>query len=398
MSEIPPKTGLKAVDLDVVREDLSMPAPKELRVVEAEETELSLKADQFIATLFDCRDESVEREQSKASVEAMGLDLQREAAACSEKLKDPVSKLAQRGAEGGEVANALVQLRDQVEALDPPRFDVKRGFLTRLLGYIPRVGSPLKRYFTRYESAQVVIDGIIRSLELGRDQLKHDSSMLSEDRARLQDVSEQLVKTIKLAQIVDSKLQAKLDTELVAGSDDYIFVSEGLVFPIRQRVMDLQQQLVVAQQATLAIEIVIRNNKELVRGVNRALQVTIGALQVAVTVALALADQKIVLDKVHALNSTTSNLISKTAELLKTQGTAIQKTASGTMLDMNALRTAFADIRIALEDLSKFRQEALPIMSAQIKELDTLSQESAALIEMRERSNRAELALAVERA
>ena len=104
------------------------------------------------------------------------------------------------------------------------------------------------------------------------------------------------------------------------------------------------------------------------------------------------------LDKVQALNSTTSNLISKTAELLKTQGTAIQKTASGTMLDMNALRTAFADIRIALEDLSKFRQEALPIMSAQIKELDTLSQESAALIEMRERSNRAELAFAVERA
>lgn len=390
MNETRPKLLSSAIDPDVVREELSIVEPSSIQVVETDEAALAEKADNFIAALFERRDELHDRERSKASVEAFGWDLQRKAAAWSEKLKDPVKKLAQRGAEGGDVAQALIKLRGQVEALDPPRFDLQTGWLTRLLGYVPGVGSPLKRYFSRYESAQAVIDGIIRSLELGREQLNRDSATLSEDQARLQEIAGKLIKTIKLAQIIDSKLQTKLDTELIGGSEESVFVSEGLLFPIRQRIMDLQQQLAVAQQGTLAIEIILRNNKELVRGVNRALQVTVSALQVAVTVALGLADQKVVLDKVQALNSTTSNLISKTAELLKTQGTAIHKVAAGTMLDMNALRAAFADIRIALDEVSQFRRDALPQMAEQIKELDALSQEAAVMLEQRERSIRAE--------
>ena len=70
----------------------------------------------------------------------------------------------------------------------------------------------------------------------------------------------------------------------------------------------------------MATAIVVRNNGELVRGVNRALDVTVSALQVAVTVALGLANQKIVLDKVTALNATTTGLIAGTAERLRTQG------------------------------------------------------------------------------
>lgn len=391
MSETAPKLTPAAIDPVAIREDLGMTEPSAIQVVEAEEPELSERADQFIAELFERRDELLDREESKASVEAIGWELQQKAAAFSEKLKDPVSKLAQRGAEGGDVAKALIQLRGQVEALDPPRFDVEQGWLIRLFRSILGVSSPLKRYFSRYESAQEVIDGIIRSLEFGREQLTSDSATLSNDQVQLQEISGKLVKTIKLAQIIDQKLQSKLDTELVAGSDEYLCVSEDVLFVLRQRVLDLQQQLAVTQQSTLAIEIIIRNNRELVRGVNRALQVTLGALQVAVTVALALADQKIVLDKVQALNSTTSNLIAKTAELLKTQGTAINKAAAGTMIDMNSLRSAFADIRVALDDLSRYRRDALPQMAAQMRELDTLSQGVAVVIAQRERSIRAEL-------
>ena len=71
-------------------------------------------------------------------------------------------------------------------------------------------------------------------------------------------------------------------------------------FALRQRRSDLQQQLSVNRQDVLTMEIIIRNNKGLIRGVNRALNVTVGALQVAVTVAMALENQKIVLNKVTA--------------------------------------------------------------------------------------------------
>ena len=76
----------------------------------------------------------------------------------------------------------------------------------------------------------------------------------------------------------------------------------------------------VNQQGYLSMEIVRRNNKELIRAVERAQNVTVSALRTAVTVASALYNQKIVLEKVQAVNKTTNDLIKSTSEMLKTQG------------------------------------------------------------------------------
>lgn len=134
------------------------------------------------------------------------------------------------------------------------------------------------------------------------------------------------------------------------------------------------------QQGVLSTAIIIGNNKELVRGVNRALDVTISALQVAVTVALALAHQKIVLDKIEAINKTTSDLIAGTAAQLKTQGAAIHTRAAGASLDMESLKSAFADINAAMEAISTYRREALPQMAESIIEFDKLAEEGEAAI------------------
>jgi uncharacterized protein YaaN involved in tellurite resistance len=158
----------------------------------------------------------------------------------------------------------------------------------------------------------------------------------------------------------------------------------------------LQQQLAVNQQGLLATELVVRNNKELMRGVDRALAVTVNALQVAVTVALALANQKIVLDKVTALSETTSNLIANTAERLKTQGTEIHKAASASHLDMEKLQQAFADINEAMDEITKFRLEALPQMAETIVEMDRLTEAAEKKIKEKERANRVEPVVPIE--
>lgn len=76
------------------------------------------------------------------------------------------------------------------------------------------------------------------------------------------------------------------------------YIQDEVLFPLRQKVMDLQQMQAVNQQGYFAMEIVRRNNKELIRAVDRAKHVTVSALRTAVTVASALYNQKIVLDKV----------------------------------------------------------------------------------------------------
>jgi uncharacterized protein YaaN involved in tellurite resistance len=276
----------------------------------------------------------------------------------------------------------------KVEELDPSKFDFgKPGWFSRMLGNIPFVGSTLKRYFSRYEKSQTIINAIINSLKNGKERLTRDNMMLVEDQKSMRMMTQRLEKSIKLGQLIDAKLQYKLEREIQLDDPRHKFVNDELLFPLRQRIMDLQQQLAVNQQGVLAIEIIRRNNRELIRGVDRAVNVTVNALQVAVTVALALNNQRIVLDKINAVNVTTSNLIAATARQLREQGTEIQKQASESMLKIESLKSAFVDINAAMDEISQYRQDALPKMAQTILEFDDLLERGEDRIKNLEKGN-----------
>lgn len=361
-----------------IKKELALPDPLAIGESKAAaDPVLSEQAEDVVARILRTdMDSSQEQTKAKTAMESMGAELQKESARRSAMLKQPISKLMNDSAEGGQVAKSLVDLKLQVEELDPAKVNLNSGFLTRILGYIPGVGTPLKRYFSRYESASTSIDAIINSLEAGREQLKRDNITLTDDQSAMFSITRKLEKTIELARLIDSKLQDKLDNELTTDDPKHKFISEELLFPLRQRIQDLQQQLIVNQQGYLTTEMIIRNNKELIRGVNRALNTTVSALSVAVTLALALANQQVVLEKVQAINKTTENLIAGTAERLKTQGAEIQKQASSTQLDLDVLRKAFADVEIALNDINSYRREALPKMAENIIEMDKMAAEA----------------------
>ena len=371
------------LDVQETKAELALPEPEPT-------DELRSQADAQVEQLLsiDPTDEDA-RTAAREAVDSMGRDLQTRSAGRSRMLQAPLKEISHNSEDGGEVAKSLSDLRIEVEELDPSGLDTDAGWFTRAIGKIPGVGTPLKRYFMRYESSQTQIDAIVVSLEKGRDQLKRDNVTLGDDQKAMRELTHLLTDQVALAQALDASVVDKLATEITAEDPRRQFVEEDILFALRQRTLDLQQQLAVNQQGVLAIEIIIRNNRELIRGVDRAIDVTISALQVAVTVALALAHQKIVLDKIQAINTTTSTMIAGTAERLKTQGTEIHQQASSTMLDMEALRSALADIDTALDEISRFRREALPTMAGTILELDTLTAESEQAIENMERGRTA---------
>ncbi len=380
-----------ALELDVgaAKSELQLADPQELTEVREVDPELDALAERLAEQLVSIDPADLEvQDQHKGAVETAGRDLQRRSAHRSQMLEEPIRKLSARGEEGGQVAKALVQLKLQVEQLDPNKFDFSPGWLSRALGSLPFIGTPMKRYFTQYESAQTVIDAILHSLEEGREQLKRDNITLGDDQREMRGLTHQLEKQIQLLVLLDRKLEARIENDLAGDEARRNFVSDELLYPLRQRITDLQQQLIVNQQGVLAIELIVRNNHELVRGVNRAMDVTVSALQVAVTVALALANQRIVLDKIDALNVTTSDLLSGTAERLRTQGAQIHRQATTSMLDLDALKSAFSDITGAMDEIARFRQEALPAMSETIGELHTLTAQGEAAIQKLEEGRR----------
>ena len=392
-----PEAPLIIADVDSIKSETETTEANLAKISVEVEDELNAEAQKYSDQLFDLnQSQAKEAQNGRSAVEGMGLDIQRDSARKSTMLKAPIKKLSKRGDDGGEVANALINLKLQIEDLDPVQFDFEPGWFSRAMGYLPFVGSPIKKYFTRYESAQTVLGAISNSLENGRAQLKRDNETLLDDQGDMRNLTRKLQKAIALGQAIDRKLWTRLERELSPGDPKFKFLSEEILFPLRQRIQDLQQQIVVNQQGVISIEVIIRNNKELVRGVNRALNVTMSALQVAVTLALALADQKIVLDKITALNETTNDLIAGTAKRLKEQGAVIHKQAATTTLDMVVLKQAFVDIRAALDDISSFRQAALPQMAQAILDLDKVTADQESVIQKLEEGNRVSSSLKIE--
>jgi uncharacterized protein YaaN involved in tellurite resistance len=151
--------------------------------------------------------------------------------------------------------------------------------------------------------------------------------------------------------------------------------------------MDMQQMVVVNHQGIMAIEVVRRNNKELIRGVDRAKNVTISAMKIAAIVASALYNQKIVLKKIEMLNATTNELISGTSKMLKEQGAEIHKQSMEANISVETLKTSFEDVMAAMDAISTYKQEALPLMKETINQFKEMSQKGEQQIQKIEKAN-----------
>ncbi|MCP3868664.1 MAG: toxic anion resistance protein [Gammaproteobacteria bacterium] len=335
---------------------------------------MAAKAEAYARQLYAIDAEDLETRQRHAeSVYAVGMQVQSEMAHKSAMLRRPMQQLMNDAEDGGPVANSLLKLQEEVSGINPNEMDFDMGGFRKLLSKIPGFGTPVSRWVARYQSVEGVIQDVIDSLRSGKSQLERDNVTLLEDQREMRRLTRKLGGYADFGQLVDQRLEKRLTDEPDMDPERRSFLQEEIQFPLRQRVLDIQQQLAVNQQGVLTTEVIVRNNRELVRGVTRALNVTVPALNTAATLALALQTQKRVLDGVEKVSNTTEDLIGQTAKRLKNQGVHIQRQAAGSMLDIDKLKAAFADIDAALKDLSSFRQKALPQMAQSIVQMDSLT-------------------------
>jgi uncharacterized protein YaaN involved in tellurite resistance len=311
---------------------------------------------------------------AKASdIQKLGDDDIRASAAVSNRLLDkPVSSVARSGlAPASNVSKSLLDLRHTVEDLDPS----KQGDLFsphKLLGIIPfGAGDKLRDYFGKYQSSQTHINAIITSLYGGRDELSRDNADIEQEKANLWSVMGRLRQYVYLGQQLDAGLTARIATIETTDAERAKVLKEDLLFYVRQKVQDLLTQLAVSVQGYLALDVIRRNNLELIKGVDRATTTTVSALRTAVIVAQALADQKLVLDQITALNTTTTTLIESTSTMLHQQSADISKQASEATIDLGKLQTAFSNIYQTMDEIDSFKVAALDNMQKTISALST---------------------------
>ncbi|MEU4387888.1 toxic anion resistance protein [Promicromonospora sp. NPDC023805] len=344
--------------------------------------------DQKVATYLDgllsADTKSPEFAKRADDVRTMGDQEIRQAADSSNRLlATPVRALKEGGlADGSKVGQTLLELRRTVEDLDPSEASVGR----KILGIIP-FGDKLQDYFRRYESAQGQLNAIIQALYNGQDELRKDNAALNLEKQNLWDTMARLNQYIYVAERLDAQLSAKIAELQIAEPERAKALSEDVLFYVRQKHQDLLTQLAVSIQGYLAIDIIIKNNVELTKGVDRATTTTVSALRTAVIVAQALANQKLVLDQIGALNTTTSNMIASTSKMLADQSATIQEQAASSTVGIEQLQSAFANIYATMDSISDFKVRALDSMSQTIGVLQTETTKASQYVERARRTN-----------
>jgi len=367
--------------------DLSVPDPEQTKA----EVEQQLAVEPAHAELIDNAAsekgeqimemdlESVaQRREILQAVENLGTDIAKQSAAKNEMLSRRMSQLSQEGGESGEIAKGLSDLSIKMRDLDPSGVDfAKQGGLGKLF-------NPVRRYFERYKTADAEIADIVQSLERGKATLKNDNVTLELEEDAMRNLTKQLNQQIEMATDLDEYLTAAVEkarADLNSDPERIKFIEEEVIFPLRQKILDFQQLLTVNQQGIVSMNIIRRNNLELMRAVDRAENVTVSALRVAVTVAAALYNQRIVLEKVTVLNEATNAMITSTSHMLKEQGAAIQKNATEANISADTLKESFAETIQALEDISNYKQAALPRIKQTIQEFQAIADEGQRYID-----------------
>ena len=298
-------------------------------------------------------------------------DVRASAAVSNTLLERPIAAMDHGGiTQASEVSKSLLDLRHTCEDLDPARQGDLFG-RKRLLGVLPfGAGDRIRDYFDKYRSSQSHLNKIIESLYSGQDQLRRDNAAIIGEQQRLWDMNERLRQYIYLGQQLDAKLSERVARLESTDPDRAAALKQDMLFYVRQKVQDLSTQLAVGVQGYLALDLLRKNNLELIKGVDRATTTTVSALRTAVIVAQALGDQKLVLDQISALNTTTENLIVSTSAMLHDQSARVNEQAASSTISLDKLQTAFRNIYTTMDEIDSFKLKALDNMATTITALE----------------------------
>ncbi|QXE34974.1 toxic anion resistance protein [Streptomyces sp. GMY02] len=342
--------------------------------------EMTRRATEYVGSLAAIDSRSPEFTTRIGEIANLGSGEIRNAAQQSNRMLDRTIHSLSSGGEDAQsrVSNSLVELRRTVEDLDPRDMPGKgaRRFLSKLPG-----GNKLRDHAAKYASSQGTLNKIVSSLRGGQDELRRDNAALHTERTRLWETMGKLQEYTVLTSALDTAVEERITSLGLTDPAQADALRADVLFPVRQKHQDLLTQLAVCAQGYLAMDVVRRNNEELIKGVDRAATTTVSALRIAVMLSSALENQRKVTEQVNVLRSTTEDLIRGNAEMLATQSGEIQRIAADPAVGAETLRSAFQQIYRTLDAIDTYKIQATESMASTVESLTAELQSASTYLE-----------------
>ncbi len=364
---------------------LSLPSEEEIKKETEEKVKVSEEKTEALTTAAEQQVQAImnidlsdlsQRSAVMKTIDSFGQD----AVVASQRKNDFLAKriatFKNESDETGTVATNLTELSVQMKELDPSGIDFSKGFKNKIM-------NPVRRYFTKYEKADTVINGIVTVITNGEKTLRNDNKTLLLEQQSLEEATAKLNEYIELGTQFDAALTQAIEQAKLDGVDDkkITFYETEVLFPLRQKIMDMGTLQVVNYQGIGAIDVIRKNNLELIRGVERAKQVSVAALRIGVMCAQALYNQKLVLSAIQTLNDSTSKMIEANAQMLGKQTGTIQEMSANPMIAIETLQESFRTVFDVMDACEDYKREALPQMAQTVQSFIELGEEGKERVE-----------------
>jgi uncharacterized protein YaaN involved in tellurite resistance len=295
------------------------------------------------------------------------------------RLNTAFTRQSYRGIEGSPAFQAMNELRNIMDQMNPVRF----GDLfepTKLLGFLPG-GDKLKAYFRKFESASTQIDVLVSRLAEAQDDLERDAIALEDAKKQLWNAMQNLKAAAHFSDLLQQRLKAQVEGLRATDPNRARVLEQEALFYAVQNYEGLLTQVAVTVNGYLAMEPLKKTAREMSIGIDRLKTTGMSALAVAQTIAIATGNQMRIQEAMQKTRDVIGNLVAQSAAQLHQHAQTVGKAAMDPTLELGKLQAAFDQTFKALDAMDSFRSAAIASMSKNNEALQTLIDKSKPYVE-----------------
>lgn len=280
--------------------------------------------------------------------------------------------------EVGEIINDLMKRLNEVspDELQPE----KKSFFGRMFG---KISGSVQEVLSKYQKTGAQIDRISVKLDRSKNALTSDIQLLEKLYETNKDYFHALnvyiaAGELKLEELNDKIIPAlKKEAQTLNDQMKFQEVNDMIQFADRldKRIHDLKLSREITIQSAPQIRLIQNTNQALVEKIQSSIMTAIPLWKNQVAIALTLIKQKNALEAQKQVSKTTNELLTKNAELLKTNTIEAAKENERGLVDIETLKKTQESLITTLEETMRIQEDGRKKRREAEQELATMEQE-----------------------
>lgn len=279
------------------------------------------------------------------------------------------------------ISKEILRLNDEFEKINPNNYNFKEN---KFLSFLPFITKPINRYLSKFKSVKESISSIISNLENSQKLLKEDNLALINDKKQYSEIAISLQRKSIVFKTLMQYLEKNLSN---LQSDKKEFYEKSIILNLNKKLRSIYEILAVTRQGIFSTNLLINTNEELIENITNVKVVTKRAIEIGVSMAVCLENQKNVINAVNETKKFANEIILQNSNKMKDQSLEISQISGSSTLDLEVLKTSFENIKEAINTMNLAKEQSLNKLRDEIKTFEELTKDFEEKIQKQEKEN-----------